>query len=357
MKISFSATFLTSLALGFLFVTGRSIIDGAVLNSGFNYQLLGFEFSDYAFYGFMYCYHYLLIINLLISLTYLLYQCFLHRLELKIRISYLYHKLKIWQKDEDKLIDKESFYNKKRIEYNSSEKFNLLDELLKQASFSYFFFIVTSLLIYWALLIWVSKSNDGQKDALSDVLGGVTYIENSGQKYFLILCGKERCLYATKDFEHYYNSKKDEMNTNVLEKVNIVSANYKNVNFKAYILNKIQAVDGNIVTLQINLDPKTNIDRKNFDCNLNLISTPPKIMNNIKEETHHALSLQETRSINNLIDENDSKTYFISYFLPQGQEIKNLYYDNLPSNSLKIECLNNQMISLNNRFNSALKTL
>lgn len=66
MRISFSATFLTSLALGFLFVTGRSIIEGAVLKTGINYQLLGFEFTDYAFYGFLYCYHYLLIINLLV---------------------------------------------------------------------------------------------------------------------------------------------------------------------------------------------------------------------------------------------------------------------------------------------------
>lgn len=153
MRISFSATFLTSLALGFLFVTGRSIIEGAVLKTGINYQLLGFEFTDYAFYGFLYCYHYLLIINLLISLSYIFYHCFLHRLELKIRISYINIKFKNWVSGKHNNIDKEQYYEVKRSEYSKARNFSLLDELLKHASFSYIFFVAASLFIYWVLLI------------------------------------------------------------------------------------------------------------------------------------------------------------------------------------------------------------
>ncbi|WP_196077979.1 hypothetical protein, partial [Acinetobacter sp. Res13-Abat-PEC12-P3-01] len=266
MRISFSATFLTSLALGFLFVTGRSIIEGAVLKTGINYQLLGFEFTDYAFYGFLYCYHYLLIINLLISLSYIFYHCFLHRLELKIRISYINIKFKNWVSGKHNNIDKEQYYEVKRSEYSKARNFSLLDELLKHASFSYIFFVAASLFIYWVLLIWISKSNDGQKNAVSDVLEGVTYVENSEKKFFLILCGKERCVYATKDFKNFYNTKKDEINAKTLESIDIKSAVNNKVDFKAYKLHETKTLHGKLVTVQINMDLKSKTDKTNLDC-------------------------------------------------------------------------------------------
>ncbi|WP_196081071.1 hypothetical protein, partial [Acinetobacter sp. Res13-Abat-PEC09-P3-02] len=124
-------------------------------------------------------------------------------------------------------------YEVKRSEYSKARNFSLLDELLKHASFSYIFFVAASLFIYWVLLIWISKSNDGQKNAVSDVLEGVTYVENSEKKFFLILCGKERCVYATKDFKNFYNTKKDEINAKTLESIDIKSAVNNKVDFKA----------------------------------------------------------------------------------------------------------------------------
>lgn len=357
MKISFSATFLTSLALGFLFITGRSIIEGAVFKTGINYQILGFEFTDYAFYGFIYCYHYLLFINLLISLSYLLYHCFLHRLELKIRFSYIKVKLCSWVIGEHKNIDKEKYYEIKRNQYNKARKFSLLDELLKQASFSYVFFVVASLLIYWVLLIWISKSNDGQKNAISDVLEGVTYVENSGNKFFLILCGKERCVYATKDFKNFYNTKKDEINAKTLERVDIKTAVNSKVDFKAYKLHETKTLTGKLVTFQINLDLKSKTDKTDLDCLLYLVSSSPKVMNKIKDETHYAVKTNQIHSINNSLDKNDTKAYFISYFLPNGQELKNLYFYILPSSTLKSGCLPSQPDWLNNNVYSSIKSL
>lgn len=348
MKISFSATFLTSLALGFLFVTGRSIIEGAVLNTGIDYQILGFEFTDYVFYGFLHCFHYLIIINGLISISYILYHCYKHRLELKIRVSYMSAKFLNWVNGMLLTINKKTYYEAKRKEYSESKEFNLLDELLKHASFSYFFLITTTLIIYSILLIWISKSNDSQRDTQSNVLEAITFIENSEKKYFLIMCGKDRCIYATKDFKNFFNSKDYKINTHVLENIDIKSAVDNEVDFKAYKLYETQTLNGKIITVQINMKAKSKTDKTQLDCLLHLISSSPKIMNNVKDETHYALKSQEMRSINNLLNKEDTKAYFIRYFLPEGQELKNLYYFSLQSNITKSGCLINQPINLSN---------
>ncbi|OON26953.1 hypothetical protein BI372_09395 [Acinetobacter pittii] len=58
----------TPIFLGYFYVCGQAFLEGITLNTGFDANFLELEFNQYFYYGFLYSYHYFILIPIAISL-------------------------------------------------------------------------------------------------------------------------------------------------------------------------------------------------------------------------------------------------------------------------------------------------
>lgn len=216
--------------LGYLYVSGRYFIIGSVEQTGYDYINLGFDFHDYVFQGFLANFRISSFLALILAppLILILRQFFYAKEPFdKINIKFSYfialfiHKCYKRNKciDKKKLLEEEEnkyFQRKEKVEKNPLSKTLLT---------SYYLSIFLYLFLLASLVKILDFYKQGKESAQSNVLGSITYIKDDDSQLFRVICGKEVCIYANKNFDSFKKIKEDDYPDKDLQQINNLEKN------------------------------------------------------------------------------------------------------------------------------------
>ncbi|ENU24221.1 hypothetical protein F993_01537 [Acinetobacter proteolyticus] len=280
--LTLSVTYFVSAFLGYHYIAGRAYIEGITLNTGITYSFLGFDFSDYFFYGFLHSFHLLLYIPLIIGFIWF--------------IIVFRREIKNSKKDDDEA------------------KANKLWKLETHMIFMFTTVGTIILLLLIPLKHWISLQEEGHKTKIRSISDSIDYVVKDKEKFFTLICGKDRCLYAKKDLSGFYNTKKDEYETFILQPYTIINYNNNSKNQYAYLLSKEKQGQDNLYIFQID---KTNLS------NLRDISVLLKAKTNSSKNYSPTISKNST-FLNTLYQEN-SGVFFVGFSISVTEEVDFLY--------------------------------
>ncbi|MGK7248434.1 hypothetical protein ACSNOU_05060 [Acinetobacter oleivorans] len=281
--LTLSITYFISVFLGFHYMAGRAYLEGLTVHTGIDYPFLGFEFSDYVFYGFLNNFQILLILPLIIGTI-----CFLY---------ILYRTIK----NNRRKTDEEIANNMWKLE-------------------TYIFLILAGIIVsvfiiaLFPLKAWLSDQNDGVNTKLKALEQETSFISVNNEKYFLLVCGKDRCLYGKKDLSNYYSLKKDEHKTSNLPYYQIINY-YNNTELDfAYLIDQKIEKKKKVYIFQVSRS-KFPLKR---DIYFSLKAKSYKGHDYLPEIKIEAAYL-------NSIYREETNAYFISFSLPVDENIEQLY--------------------------------
>lgn len=192
--LTLSVTYFISAFLGYHYIAGRAYIEGITLNTGITYSFLNFDFSDYFFYGFLHSFHLLLFVPIIIGVIWF--------------IIVFIREIKSSKKDDD------------------ATKANKLWKLETHLILIFTVVGTVIILLFIPLIHWLKLHEEGHITKVKSIASSTDYIVHNNHKFFNLICGKERCLYAKKDLSGFYNTKKDEYETFILKPYTVL--NYHN---------------------------------------------------------------------------------------------------------------------------------
>ncbi|MCH7395939.1 hypothetical protein MMP66_16935 [Acinetobacter dispersus] len=284
--LTLSVTYFVSAFLGYHYIAGRAYIEGITLNTGITYSFLGFDFSDYFFYGFLHSFHLLLYIPLIIGFVWF--------------IIVFRREIKNYKKDDDEA------------------KANKLWKLETHMIFMFTTVGTIILLLLIPLKHWISLQEDGHKTKVKSISDSIDYVLKDKEKFFTLICGKDRCLYAKKDLSGFYNTKEDEYETSILQPYTIINYSNNSKNYYAYLLSKTKKVKNNLYIFQI--------DKATFG-NLRDISVLLKAKTN-SSKNYSPISSENSNRLNTLYQEN-SGVFFVGFSIPVTEEVEYLYINHV----------------------------
>lgn len=281
--LTLSITYFISVFLGYHYMAGRAYLEGLTVHTGIDYPFLGFEFSDYVFYGFLNNFQFSLTLPLIIGSIW--FFCILYRTIKKNR----------------KTSNEEIANNMWKLE---THVFLILAFIIS--------FILFILLV--PLKSWLSVQNDGVNTKLKALEQSTNFISVNNEKYFHLVCGKDRCLYGKKDLSGYYSVKEDEHKTSTLPYYQIINY-YDNTELDfAYLIDQKIEKKKKVYIFQVS-SSKFPMKR---DIYFSLKAKSDKGHDYLPEIKIEAAYL-------NSIYREETNAYFISFSLPVDENIEQLY--------------------------------
>ncbi|MPW44757.1 hypothetical protein [Acinetobacter guerrae] len=285
--LTLSVTYFVSAFLGYHYIAGRAYIEGITLNTGITYSFLNFDFSDYFFYGFLHSFHLMLFVPIIIGLIWFII-VFTRQIKNSKRDDDVTKANKLW-----------------KLETHLILIFTLVGSFI--------------ILLFIPLKHWISLQEDGYKIKVRSISNSIDYVLKDKEKYFTLICGKDRCLYAKKDLSGYYNTKKDEYETLLLKSYTIINYSNNSKKHYAYLLSKTKYNKNNEYIFQI--DKKTLNNLKDISILLKAKTDTSK---------NYATTLSKDSILLNTLYQENSSVLFVSFSIPITDEIEYLYinYDN-----------------------------
>ncbi|MFW1800849.1 hypothetical protein ACG9YX_12560 [Acinetobacter nematophilus] len=319
MKIKLNLVFITSIVIGFWYVSGRSYLDGLMNSTGFSTAHLGVDVSDYAYYGFLYSYHQILWVGVGISSIFLIIEL----VKRKSKILKEFYFFLAWLKHN--FFEKGMQFNEIKVRNRISSK--MLEDSLnaKELNFPLILNLWSAFNVFFPFILlaviynWIDFYNEGTERRKKEILDGISYIESDNDKYFELICGKETCIYTTKDFSKSISKKEYTIKTKTLKSTNTQNLINKEKLFPAFEFNKETNKDYITYFYQISMTKELNQnDLKN---NLKLLSKSKKI--------YAPISNDKTIFLNSLSKESNSPI-FLAFKIPSNEHVDFIFAHKIP---------------------------
>lgn len=324
-SIKIDLAFITSIYIGYLYLSGRIYLNGMTYKSGNDTTNIGFDISDYTYKGFIVNLglpQYLIILG---ALLYFLLKIYAQKKHYKLNLIILY-----------RIILK--FINKERIDKNlikiqvirdfikstkKKKKFSLADVFQSDFLISYLFMLFGLLGLMMFLLKLSNFSLQGQESSYSNVLNSSTFILKNDQKLYSYICGKEKCIYSNKNYNYFYTLKKDEVESFKLEEIKSFSSNH---NTTAYILESKNNKKDKEYLIQINIHNRKAPTPYVFDVQLTTLKDQ-----NIRQVYSPEVN-DLTSNLNNIsFSVEKNIPYFVYFKIPINEKIESISLESLPS--------------------------
>lgn len=321
MKIKLNLVFTTSLTLGFLYTSGRSFLEGMVSETGFSIPYIGIEFTDYTYYGFLHSIKYLIWLVFTISCLYLLQEIYKRKKYFMPELYFIAHKIK------HHLFQKGIFFNEIKVKNSISN--NIVEKNIKSKEFKfiniltlwYLFNTSIPLIILLILYHWIDFYKIGEKERKATVLNGIHYLIKDKEKYFHVICGKDACIYQTKDFSKSISIKEYTIKTNSLKYTKTKNFINNKQLFPAFLLTEESKGKYNTYIYQIGITKE--LKREQLINNIKLVSKSKNIYISIIND--------KTIFLNKISNQSDSPI-FLAFRLPANEKVDFIFTHKIPYN-------------------------
>ncbi|MFV5343574.1 hypothetical protein VXQ28_08550 [Acinetobacter oleivorans] len=310
-------------------MSGRYFIIGSVEQTGYDYINLGFDFHDYVFQGFS--------ANLKVSsflvliLAPPLVLTFRHVIKTKkildkfnVKFSYFIKLLTQRYIKRNKKIDEKKLFRKIAKEYFKKQKKIKDNSFSKTLLTSYYLSIFTYIFLIAALVKILDFYERGKEGAQSNVLGSITYIKDDDSQLFRVICGKEVCIYANKNFDTFKKIKEDEYPDKDLQQIDSLA---KNSPFLFFLLSEKQLSPiEKVVYVQIH-SKEINLHSENPFFFRAYTRKERPYLSNLKFEKgcYKDIENDEIKALNQKASENKEKLpYFVAFKIPVEQSIDHI---------------------------------
>jgi hypothetical protein len=320
MKFKFDIVYITSLILGFLYISGRSFLDGFVSTTGFTVAYFGFDFSDYTYYGFLSSYHHLLWLSIIIPIVYLAIKFIKNKHSYTPKIIFILKKLIHFTFNRKEYFDELKTRNLIAAQ-QFERKINASKESFsRHISISYYFMVISILIIFGVVLYWGDFLKRGQLEAHDQALTSISYVTNNQDKLFFVICGKERCLYRSKNLEMSLATKRFDVATKNLTFINTHNLSKPKNLFPAFILDKKEEKDKVLFIFQVQVP--NDKERRSYTNNFKIKTKNGKYYLPVENDTAKRLTdLSSDRDL----------TIFLAFEIPNSETIESMLYQDKKS--------------------------
>ncbi|MDO7192506.1 hypothetical protein Q5M49_02235 [Acinetobacter nosocomialis] len=315
--------------LGYLFISGRYFIIGSVEQTGYDYINLGFDFHDYVFQGFLANFRASSFLALILAppLILILRQFFYSK-ELfdKINIIFSYLIVLFIHKyiKRNKNIDKKELFKEEENKYFQKKEKAEKNPLSKTLLTSYYLSIFLYLFLLVSLVKILDFYKQGKESAQANILGSITYIKDDESQLFRVICGKEVCIYANKNFDSFKKIKEDNYPDKDLQQINNLE---KNSPFFFFLLSEKQLSPiEKVVYVQIH-SKEINLHSKNPYFFRAYTRKVRPYLSNLKFEKrcYKDIENDEIKGLNQKASQNKEKPpYFVAFKIPVEQSIDHI---------------------------------
>lgn len=315
--------------LGYLYVSGRYFIIGSVEQTGYDYINLGFDFHDYVFQGFLANFRISSFLALILAppLILILRQFFYAKEPFdKINIKFSYFIALFIHKcfKRNKSIDKKELLKEEENKYFLRKEKAEKNPLSKTLLTSYYLSIFLYLFLLASLVKILDFYKQGKESAQSNVLGSITYIKDDDSQLFRVICGKEVCIYANKNFDSFKKIKEDDYPDKDLQQINNLE---KNSPFFFFLLSEKQLSPiEKVVYVQIH-SKEINLHSKNPYFFRAYTRKVRPYLSNLKFEKgcYKDIENDEIKGLNQKASQNKEKLpYFVAFKIPIEQSIDHI---------------------------------
>lgn len=322
--IKIDLAFITTIYLGYLYLSGRIFIDGAIYKTGNETTNIGFDFTDYVYEGFL--------INLGIPQYIILAVCiiyFIARLKVnkkEYEISYLLlceflNNPSGFSKNDFKGT-RNRVLRKYILDSRRKKKVGLFHSFHNNLLISYLLMITLLISLMLFFLRLSDFSVQGQEASLSRVLSSSVYILKDKEKMYQLACGKDKCIYANKIFSNFIAIKEDEKKTYILEEIPSFSSKYKTT---AFILSSKKNKKTQEVIVQINMHSRKEPIPYKYDVKL----TTSTDHHNQKIYSDQPNDFSDKLNSIQFVKEK-SIPYFAYFKIPSDENITSISIESLP---------------------------
>lgn len=327
-NIKLDIAFITATILGYLYISGRLYLDGSAAASGTSAPLLGYEFTDYTYQGFLSNLDVLRYFIIFFAIYFFIKRASTKKIYLIINFKILARILKNYLASIpiDKNLIKIQIIREdiKHRKIRRHKKENMFDFLYYNFFLSYTFLVIGLYCLLAFLLNFSNFYSQGAEASLATTLRSDTYIKNNDEKLYPVTCAKEKCIFSNKKYDLFYIAKKDEIITYKETPINSYSSKYS---ISSYVINMKSERKLTKVNIQ------TNISNKNDPFihfyNVKLVTKTPKFNTKIYE----TINTKEINSLNSKYFKYEKNIPYFSYFeIPQNETI--LYISLEPSNEI-----------------------
>lgn len=293
----------TPIFLGYFYVCGQAFLEGITLNTGFDANFLELEFNQYFYYGFLYSYHYFILIPIAISLIWF---------------------TNSFYKSFPKKIYKSPFpSNTKNILTSKLKRIKNQENNLKNDFGSEFVIIITFLVVSIIVLLilplkhWLNLSDMGVDKKYKNILGSTTYTIQNNKKYYPLICGKNRCIYSNKSLNNFISIKDGNYDHLKLESFPVV--NYFNRSSSTYAFKIEEEKKGNFKLLTIQIPTNSKFKASLYLFNIKLRTTNGR--HYVPTQTSLSTQLNEIADL-------EGTPIFVSFKVCKNENIDYLYLHN-----------------------------
>lgn len=327
-----------SIILGYLYLSGRIVIESAVDISGYNYLDLIFDFNDYAYYGFLFninpeSFLFLIIISTLFYFfTPLPFNLKYIKLVIEHKLTYLF---KYYIKKQTNLNQKSLF--KQIVKKNYRYKIRNRKKIIANRFLgSYIFMILISLFMMSFLTKIVDFVSLGKENAIKSVLFSKQYISIQDKKFFKLICGKDKCVYSSKSLDDFRKIKEENYQ---IKNLIALQNERESKKFQVYVVDTLETESKKRILLQITYDSKvfnkkalSNIEFRIHTQDNNPFKPTPSFY----KRCFKSFNNESTHKLNsyNIDPENDLLPYFTYVEIPINQKISYVELYN-PAKSIK----------------------
>ncbi|MCJ8162313.1 hypothetical protein [Acinetobacter zhairhuonensis] len=321
----FFIAFGASTFIGYLYMSGRLIIEGYTTPTGYDYLDLNFDFGDYVYTGVFYNII-LLIKPFSIVLSALLLILLFFRSEISVRIRKSksrgqYYLIIFWKKyirKETNIIHSQIYRQiRSRIQRDSIRYRNQLfpNFLL----ISYFILIFFTLTIYTVLILIINFSEKGKEASKTDVLKKTNFVQVDNRQLFKVICGKSQCIYANKSYDFFKKIKEDNYEVRKLPKIHTQSSESDIAIYQlsANMVNNLER----IIYIQIHPGKKTPLNSLEYRLHIKQ-SLPYKPNFHFEKECYKGFQDDFTISVNQIkVKDKDDLPYFVAFKIPENKQV------------------------------------
>ncbi|USP42187.1 hypothetical protein [Acinetobacter sp. XS-4] len=315
--------------LGYLYVSGRYFIIGSVEQTGYDYINLGFDFHDYVFQGFIANFRVSSFLALILAppLTLILRHFFYAKEPFdKINIKFSYFIVLLIHKffKRNKYIDKKELLKEEENKYFERKEKAEKNPLSKTLLTSYYLSIFLYLFLLASLVKILDFYKQGKESAQSSVLGSITYIKDDDSQRFRVICGKEVCIYANKNFDSFKKLKEDDYPDKDLQQIDNLAENSP---FLFFLLSEKQLSPiEKVVYVQIHSKEINLHDENPYFFRAYTRKVRPYLSNlKFEKGCYKDIENDEIKALNQKASENKEKLpYFVAFKIPVEQSIDHI---------------------------------
>ncbi|KHF77810.1 hypothetical protein PJ15_0866 [Acinetobacter sp. neg1] len=183
----------------------------------------------------------------------------------------------------------------------------------------YTFIAFYPLILLGFLYYLINFYNLGEISRNERVLNGESYIIKDNEKYFGIVCGKENCIFQTKDFSKNLSLKDNSIKNNKLQPTKTYNLTNQNSIFSAFEIEQVK--NKNYIIYLYQITPKQDLNKNDLKDHLSLFSK--------KGVVYRPIVNQKVILLSSLSDK-PNLPVFLAFKLPLNDQVDFIFNHKIP---------------------------